>query len=649
MGAARIAIIGVGPRGLTVLERIVAHERHRRSGELEVFLFDPQAPGPGCHDMEQSAFQLVNTVASQLTMFSDPSAVDAGPVMKGASFHEWIEEQTRLGTLEPPAEHGADAYLPRSLFGRYLHWVYRYVCAMAPPHVHILFRRAAVQRVHREGDLDWVVETADAKFLVQYLFLTTGHAKRAAPRRAVPGRAGVLVDDPYPTAERIAPLPDGGTVAVEGLGLAAIDVITELTVGRGGRFEAAGGDGELRYRPSGREPSIVAFSRSGLPLTARGRNQKGVSVQYKPRFLQLHTVRALRAARPLDFRRDVLPLLQADMAYAHYEALLRPRADAGAAFLERFARTRSAAERSALAQREIAPEDRFDWSRLADPVPAGALVDAAAWHRWLLDHLRADVREARRGNLASPLKAACEVIRDLRDVLRAAIDFGGLTEASHRWLLGEFVPLMNRLAVGPPESRIREWIALVEAGVLDIGLGPGARAETLTPSFAEPSAQAHAGSTRATPRHRVQAACWPARQRPADTLVHARVGWPGLGADAPPLLRGLLDDGLVRPFRNGGFEPGGIEVDAHLNWVDAHGRSVHNAWALGVPTEGTKFFTIVIPRTGVNSTALVDAGRCVSRLLATIAAREQVRSLLPAMPLPTEEEASAFASLPAAG
>jgi uncharacterized NAD(P)/FAD-binding protein YdhS len=57
----RIAIVGVGSRGLTVLERIVAHERQQRSGEMEVFLFDPDPPGAGCHDPCQSSVHLVNT------------------------------------------------------------------------------------------------------------------------------------------------------------------------------------------------------------------------------------------------------------------------------------------------------------------------------------------------------------------------------------------------------------------------------------------------------------------------------------------------------------------------------------------------------------------------------------------------------------
>ena len=68
MATARVGIIGVGPRGLTVLERIVANERLRKTTDLQIYLFDPNPPGVGCHDPEQEDHLLVNTVAGQITM-----------------------------------------------------------------------------------------------------------------------------------------------------------------------------------------------------------------------------------------------------------------------------------------------------------------------------------------------------------------------------------------------------------------------------------------------------------------------------------------------------------------------------------------------------------------------------------------------------
>ena len=79
----RIGIVGVGPRGLTILERIVANERAHKSTDIEVYLFDTNHPGVGCHDPEQSEYLLVNTVAGQITQFCDASVVGAGPLLRG--------------------------------------------------------------------------------------------------------------------------------------------------------------------------------------------------------------------------------------------------------------------------------------------------------------------------------------------------------------------------------------------------------------------------------------------------------------------------------------------------------------------------------------------------------------------------------------
>jgi hypothetical protein len=117
--------------------------------------------------------------------------------------------------------------------------------------------------------------------------------------------------------------------------------------------------------------------------------------------------------------------------------------------------------------------------------------------------------------------------------------------------------------------------------------------------------------------------------------------------DSSPLLRGLLSAGHVRLFRNGEFFPGGIEVCRNFHWVSEHGRCVENAWSLGIPTEGVKWYTFVVPRSGVNSTALVDAGRAVNKMLSTIRSRATRRNAAVGENalVPSPEHATAFASL----
>ncbi len=640
----RIGIIGVGPRGLSVLERIVAHARAQPATELEILLFDPQEPGYGSHDPGQSDFHLVNTVSGQLTLFSDATVLGAGPVMSGPTFFEWLRDQSRMGSSGLPAgaEINADSYYPRGWFGRYLQWVFRYVRALAPPHVGIRFIQAAVDSAQRDEQGAWLLDAGGEQVRVEYLFLTTGHTKPAnepasGPCRAepaLPRRAPqtLVIDDPYPMKAQLARVSAGMSVAIEGMGLTAMDVMAELTVGRGGRFIDSGPDGKTIYIRSGNEPSLVLFSRSGIPLSARAVNQKGVSGQYRAHFLRIPSLRELRVYRKLDFVTDVLPLLVADMEYAYCDAYLRHSqgADAAAVFCGQFA-VADRAQRQALVAEHIPPEHRLSWDRLAQPVPAAALRGREVYASWLMDHLRGDLREAQRGNLVSPLKAACDVLRDLRDTLRAAVEFGGLTADSHRWVLSCFMPVMNRLAVGPPASRISEMLALIEAGVLAADFGPGAVCS-------------HSGTSGTAGLMQVAAAHWGGHVRPLQLLVRARISMHSPGDDASPLLQGLLRDGHVRLFRHGGFHPGGIEIDRHHRWVGRDGKVADNAWALGIPTEGIKFCTFVIPRTGVNSTAMADAGRAVAQMLSMIGQEDGQHGQHLPQDMPSEEHALATAS-----
>jgi hypothetical protein len=144
---------------------------------------------------------------------------------------------------------------------------------------------------------------------------------------------------------------------------------------------------------------------------------------------------------------------------------------------------------------------------------------------------------------------------------------------------------------------------------------------------------------------RVCASHWPDRSADVHVLVKARISMHSPQDDASPLLRGLLEDGHARLFRNGGFHAGGIEVDRAHNWVARNGSVLRNAWALGIPTEGVKWCTFVVPRPGVNSTALGDAGRAVAAMLADLRAGEVEREPREPVQLRTEAEASEFASL----
>jgi uncharacterized NAD(P)/FAD-binding protein YdhS len=585
-----IAIIGAGARGLSVLERLIAFARAQQfPSPIQIHVFDPQAFGPGCHATDQADHLLVNTIASQITIFSDATVQGSGLPLEGPSFYEWLCDRQ----VTPP---DPNAYYSRKSLGEYLAWGFQYLCDLAPASVQVTTIDQSVIAsvpIEEASRPKWSLKTQRSeRYTVDYVFLTTGHEHEVSTRDVHDRR----LFPAYPLDKSTGGVQPTETVAIEGLGLSTCDVISMLTIGRGGKFYRDQA-GQLQYQASQQEPKIIGFSRSGLPLSARARNEKEVREQYKPYFLTRSAVSQLQEQfGQLNFEAQILPLLLADMEFVYSKTYIQQYQGYTSAneFSNRYLNA-TVTERSALIAAAIPVVDRFNWEHLVQPIPADALASQTEFSAWLNGYLQADLAAANAGNISNPLKAACDVLRDVRDNLRSAIDFAGLTEASHRWLMQTFLPVMNRLAVGPPKIRLEEMLALQAAGILKLDLGPNpqwqfdaARQQfVITGQFASVT---------------------------ADVLIRSRIAMPTAQDSRNPLLQQLLADGVAQPFRNGAFQSTGLDVSRELNLVSAT-QTVHpNFWVLGTPIEGPKFYTFILPRPFVNSTALVDADRVVQSL-----------------------------------
>ncbi|CAL9391967.1 FAD/NAD(P)-binding protein [Streptomyces sp. Tu 3180] len=631
-GDLALCLVGAGPRGLSVLERLCANERaapgHRT---VTVHVVDPYRPGAGrVWRTGQSRRLLMNTVASQVTVFTDASVEMDGPVEPGPSLYEWARS---LGdgpggvtvydeaVLAEARRLGPDDYPSRAFYGRYLEDVYARVVSGAPPHVRIRVHQArAVALQERPGDGAQRIVMSDGETLdgLDAVVLAQGHVPAGVPaaqeelsRRArAHGLLHVLPANPADLD--LSDVRSGETVLLRGLGLNFFDHMALLTVGRGGRFDRVGG--RLVYRPSGREPRIVAGSRRGVPYHARGANEKGAHGRHEPRLLTEEVGAALRE-RAVDgervyFGTDLWPLITREVESVYYGALLaaRGRAAEREGFVRRYVALSADPARTdeLLDAYGIAPDERWDWERILRPYGDRRFADRAEFRRWLLEHLREDVREALAGNVNGPLKAALDVLRDLRNEIRIAIDHGGLDGNSYRdEVEGWYTPLNAFLSIGPPVSRIEEMIALLEAGVLDL-VGPGMRVRI------DPAAGAFVAES-----DRVGGPSPHAR-----VLVEARLPEPDLRRTADPLLRDLLSTGQCRPFRIPGacgtsYETGGLEVtERPYHLVDAYGRSHPRRFAYGVPTEAVHWVTAAGIRPGVNSVTLGDSDAIARAVLA---------------------------------
>ncbi|WP_338492509.1 FAD/NAD(P)-binding protein [Streptomyces sp. SJL17-4] len=601
----RIAFVGMGPRGLSVLERLAARCAETPPARpIEVFAVDPYEAGAGrIWRTDQSPWFLMNTPAQEVTMFSGPA--DEGPHRPGAgpSLGQWWAE-------DDPAGAEPEGYAPRAVYGRYLTHVMRRIEETLPPSLTV--HRVTARVICADRGSGGGGETGATHRLrldrgdvltVDRLVLATGHPvneldadqrawTRFAREHSTPARPVRYIAGGSASEMPLAEIPAGASVGILGMGLTFYDILTELTLGRGGTF-TEGSEG-LLYLPSGKEPRILAGSRGGVPLLTRGANQKGPEHRYRARLFTAERMAALRAERaPLDFEESVLPWLLAEVNLVLLATRIRQvhGPEVADEFTERGAR--------ALADRSDPRPD----PRLLERLAAGYRVDArpiaglealarpfgqrrfgspAEYHKVLTEWLRADLFEARQGNADGPLKAAADVLRDVRQTIRTVVDFGGLTPASHRWFLAEFGPVAAMVSTGPPQLRSEQFLALLAAGVLE-PVGPGARfgADPVEGRFTVESVQVENS--------------WV----PLDVVVDARVPGTDLTADRDPLIRGLMVDGEIRTFTNAvdgaeEFATGGLDcTDAPFHPVRADGSVDTSTHVLGIPSEFTRWFTQV--------------------------------------------------------
>ena len=100
-----VVVVGAGPRGVGVLERLAASAGEFGVGpgaELDVHLVDPYPPGAGrIWRHEQSSLLWMNSMAADVTMFTDDSVRCDGPIVPGPSLYEWAEQVREVLLGEP--------------------------------------------------------------------------------------------------------------------------------------------------------------------------------------------------------------------------------------------------------------------------------------------------------------------------------------------------------------------------------------------------------------------------------------------------------------------------------------------------------------------------------------------------------------------
>ncbi|MDO5663070.1 MAG: FAD/NAD(P)-binding protein, partial [Brachybacterium sp.] len=432
-----------GPRGIAICERLVAASRTDAwHGTLEVHLIDPDVDrGGAVWRADQSPVLLMNTATCQTTLYPDASCTTTLPAPDDAlTFDAFL-----AATGYAPAD-----IAPRTEHGRYLqHVLDTAERAMDPTRIRLTRHRTEVlditgapgrpQHLHLATGEDLQVD-AVALALGHLATVPSSRSRRLADAAARHGLVHLASANPLEVD--YGALIGRERVAVQGMGLNFYDAIGMLSAACGGRFvDSPHTPSGLRYLPGGGEPHIVVGSRSGMIYRPKPDLRPELPAPYAPRVLTDEVIEELAHREGgIEHERDTLPLMVRELEVAL----------AAGGFAE-------------LADGPTIMRLLFPLGRHATAVP-----DA---HRRSRDVLRTALEAAAAPDPAWTL--IFRVLTTLRIQMNALADRGAYTAGSYtRDIDGFLKNAFASWASGPPVLRVRQVLALEEAGLLEF-TGPG--------------------------------------------------------------------------------------------------------------------------------------------------------------------------------
>ncbi|MDA8352017.1 MAG: FAD/NAD(P)-binding protein, partial [Firmicutes bacterium] len=427
MSVFRIGIVGMGPRGLSVLERLCANIIELLPNQdVEIHVVDPYPAGAGkVWRTNQSRNLLMNTVASQITVFTDDSVECEGPKIEGPSLYEWARFLTLFDidgnysdeVLEEARKLQPDSYPTRAFYGYYLEWVYKRLLRTLPSNITVLSHRSRAVALDDASNGQQVVrlEKQSTPLIVDAVVLALGHSQTNLTTEVQRLHDFSKKHDLFyvtpsnPADVNLDGIKPGEPVILRGLGLNFFDYMALLTIGRGGHFVRQ--NGKLVYKASGHEPRMYAGSRRGVPYHARGENEKGPYGRHEPFFLTSEIINQFRErvarGEKIQFREEVWPLIAKEVETVYYTTVIRStqcRCQAEV-FQDRYRQCSwgSEKENQLLDQYGVAPTDRWSWERLAHPYKDISFSSHKEFRAWLIEYLQHDLVEAKKGNVSGPL------------------------------------------------------------------------------------------------------------------------------------------------------------------------------------------------------------------------------------------------------
>lgn len=591
-GHRALVFVGGGPRTVGLLERLAANSAELLGpDELTIHVVDPYPVGGGrIWRQQQSALLWMNSMARDVTIFTDSSVSCEGPIVPGPALDEWVAADGRAvleaaGVTTAAAALRPEDFASRQIQSHYLRWAHERAVASLPTTVEVVTHtRTAVDVADVDGRQqvtlnDGTILVADVVVLAQGFLDQERTAEQQVLAAAAQSQGLTYIPPGYTADIDLSALRPGEPVLVRGFGLAFIDLMVLLGEGRGGHF-SDNHDGTLTYHPSGAEPVLHVGSRRGIPYHAKLGYSLAGSAPVPPRYFTVAAVNDLaRSGGPVDFRRDIWPLIAKELTAAHYRRLFHahPERTIGRwSELESVLATSSVTGPAfALAVEQSVPkrEDRFDLTAIDKPLSGKYFGSGRDLTAAVLDHIRSDLRR-RADSYYSPDAAVFDALLSVYGVLAVALTSGVIGPVDRiRFVEGEFHGFFSFLASGPPPRRLAELLALHDAGLIEFR-GPDFQVAIDNGHFV--------GTSPAIPGAGVT----------ARALVDAFLPRPDVRASTDPVIRGLLAAGELAAEElrtdDGQSLPGGqLLADSRCNAIRSD-RTVHpRRFLLGPSVSGS--------------------------------------------------------------
>ena len=590
-----VVVIGCGPRGISILERLAvllsSDNNNSNCNNITISIIDNVQLGGGrIWRKDQREWFLMNTPARETTIFSGESDKRGVRPGFGPPLSQWWVDTD-------PVNAEPDGLAPRYVYGEYLSFAFEKIVDQLSKFATVNLITDTAIDLEKIDDSNWKVFLKNHNYLIaDKVILTTGHSLANLERQHLEFQNIAATSNnelDYVRGDSVVDMnlnniKPASSVGIIGCGLSFFDLMASLTEGRGGNFVIKD-DGTYDYIPSGLEPILFVGSRSGVPLPSRAFNEKSADYSYKPLILnkqRIEKLRNLKSHSKLDFEEDILPWLEAEMQLVQMHCIIKNTQkenllnDFTNEVINNIDNTTSLPKNTII---EIANKfgikpsaivDLYQWSR---PFCNTTFSHHNEYINELKNWITSDIMHANIGNMSDPIKATMDALRDMRGIIKIAVDFAGLTPQSHEnYFLKKFIPAHSMLCAGPPVHRLKQVLALMDKNLLTF-VGPNAQF-----TYAENKKSYLISSPQIADAEFY-----------VKTLVDARIPSPNLRTNESPLIKNLFNKKTLTSFNNTlddcNFNTGGVAVtQSPFHPISADGIE-KNLYILGIPVENTRW------------------------------------------------------------